>query len=489
MRNDQATKRIINPEELKSWFEGTSDIVIRSRFYKEKSLKHSLLFLYCPNLVDMKYINEVIFPNINAVFEQNSEYKSGLLSNLIEVTKLKASSNIKTEVEEKLFTGDLLIFSYELNELFFIPVANPPKRKPEESNLETSIRGPRDGFVENISDNMALIRQRLKTSSLKVMEYTIGQRSRTKLLLLYIDDILDPSILEDVKKRLDSIKLDIVGSSYELEELLYDNPFSIFPLMEYIGRPDYVVQSLTQGRFVILVDGNPTCLIGPTSFNQILFSPEDLHESFFYITLVRMLRFIAAFTTIFLPGFYISLTTYQLDQIPYSLVATLSVSRLGLPLSAPAEAFIMLTLFELFKEAGVRLPKAVGQTVAVLGGLFIGDAAIRAGLTSPTMLVIVAITVISGYTLINQNLAGNIVILRFIVLSLSAFLGLYGFFIALFFIIIILVSTESFGQPYLPYLTKPNIHDVFKNFLKLPLRFLKKRNQAYHPIDRERTKE
>jgi hypothetical protein len=489
MRNDQSIKKVIILDELKNWFEGSSDIVMRTRFYKEKSLKHSLVFLYCPNLVDMKYMNEVIFPNINAVFEKNGEFSIELLSNLLEVNKLKESNNIKTEVEQKLFTGELIIFSYELNELFFIPVSNLPKRGPEESNLETSIRGPRDGFVENSSDNIALIRQRLKTSSLKVKEYSVGERSRTKLLLLYIDDILNPSILEDVKKRLDSIKLDIVVSSYEIEELLYDNTYSILPLMEYIGRPDYAVQSLNQGRFVIIVEGNPTCLIGPTNFNQILFSPEDVHESFFYISLVRMLRFFAAFTTIFLPGFYIALTTYQLDQIPYSLVATLSVSRLGLPLSAPAEAFIMLVLFELFKEAGVRLPKAVGQTVAVLGGLFIGDAAIRAGLTSPTMLVIVAVTVISGYTLINQNLAGNVVILRFIVLSFSSFLGLYGFFIALFLLLIIMVSTESFGQPYLSYLSKPNKPDIIKNFLKLPLRFLKRRNQAFQPIDSNSPKE
>lgn len=489
MRNNQAIQKGINPDELKSWFEGSADIVMQSRYYKERSLKHSLLFLYCPNLVDMKYINEVIFPAINTVFENSDEFNCGLLIKLMEVNTLKEPTNIKAEVEQKLFTGELLIFSYGLNEIFFIPISGIPKRGPEESNLETSVRGPRDGFVENISDNMALIRQRLKTSSLKVIEYTIGERSRTKIFLLYIDDILNPSILEDVKKRLDSLKLDIVVSSYEIEELLYDNSFSIFPLMEYIGRPDYVVQSLNQGRFAIIVDGNPTCLIGPANFNQILFSPEDVHESFFYTSLVRLLRFIAAFTTIFLPGFYISLTTYQLDQIPYSLVATLSVSRLGLPLSAPAEAFIMLGLFELFKEAGLRLPKAVGQTVAVLGGLFIGDAAIRAGLTSPTMLVIVAVTVISGYTLINQNLAGNIVIIRFIVLALSAFLGLFGFFITLFFIMIILVSTKSFSQPYFSYLSTPNIQDVIKNFLKLPLRFLKRRNQAYQPIDSDSHKE
>ena len=197
----------------------------------------------------------------------------------------------------------------------------------------------------------------------------------------------------------------------------------------------------------------------------------------------------AIFTTIFLPGFYISLITFQLDQIPYSLVATISASRIGLPFSAPAEVFLMLFLFEIFKEAGVRLPKAVGQTVSVLGGLFIGDAAIRAGLTSPSCLVIVSITVISGYILTNQNMAVNVVILRFLVLVFSSLFGLYGFFIAFFLIITTVVSLESFGQPYMSYLSRPNTSDIIKNILKLPYRFMKKRNQAYQPIDSDSQKE
>ncbi|NRG43716.1 spore germination protein [Bacillus sp. CRN 9] len=475
----------VNIDQLKIWFEGSSDIVIRVKTYHDYTLE----FLYCPNLVDMKFMNEVIFPAINAVIDKHGDLSFETLNNVLEVSKLKNINNAKTEIEDKLFSGELLIFNHNINALFFIPVSHIPKRSPEESNLETSIRGPRDGLVENISDNMALIRQRLRTSSLKSIEYTIGERSRTKILLLYIDDIMNPSILEDLKNRLNSIKIDIVASSYELEEYLYDNVLSLFPQMENSGRPDFAVQSLTQGRFVILVDGNPTCLIGPTNLNQIFYSPEDAQDSFYYVSMMRLLRIIAIITTIFLPGFYIALINFQLDQIPYSLVATISNSRIGLPLSAPAEAFIMLVLFELFKEAGVRLPKAVGQTVAVLGGLFIGDAAIRAGLTSPSCLVIVSITVISGYILSNQSMSGNTVILRFFVLAFSSFFGLFGFFIAFFLILSMVVSLESFGQPYMSYLSRPNKEDIIKNIVKLPYQFMKKRNQAYHPVDRKSQKE
>lgn len=479
------TKNIISIEQLKIWFEDSSDTMIKTRNYQDQTLD----FLYCPQLVDMKLINEVIFPTINAVIEKNGHLNFELLNNVLEASKFKDLHNVKKEIEEKLFSGELIIFNHYLNDLYFLPVSNPPKRSPEESNMESSIRGPRDGLVENISDNMALIRQRLKTSSLKSVEYSVGERSRTKILLLYINDIMNPSILEDVKKRLDSIKVDSVASSYEIEEFLYDKTISIFPLMENSGRPDFAVQSLTQGRFVILVDGNPTCLIGPANLNQLLYSPEDAQDSFFYVSMVRILRLLAIFTTIYLPGFYISLITYQLDQIPYSLIATISASRIGLPLSAPMEVFIMLVLFELFKEAGVRLPKAVGQTVAVLGGLFIGDAAIRAGLTSPACLVIVAVTVISGYILSNQTMSGNIVILRFLVLAFSGLFGLYGFFISFFLILINVVSLESFGQPYMSYLSRPNAADIIKNMLKLPYRFMKKRNQAYQPIDSDSQKE
>ncbi|MGG0719041.1 spore germination protein [Robertmurraya massiliosenegalensis] len=479
MKKKQTNKveDIIN--QLSIWFEASSDIIVKEKTYQDITIK----FLYCSQLIDMNKLNEVIFPAIYHVWEKNGDVTHNQLSNVLEISKPQNLMDAKKEIEEKLFSGELLLFSHDLDDILFIPVSKFPKRSPEESNLESSVRGPRDGLVENISDNMALIRQRLKTSSLKSIEYSLGERSRTKIVLLYIDDIINPSILEDVKKRLESIKVDIIISSYEIEESLYDKTFSLFPLLDHSGRPDFAVKALTQGRFVILVDGNPTCLIGPANFNQTFYSPEDMHDSFFYTSIVRVFRFIAILITIFLPGFYISLISYQIDQLPYSLVATISASRLGLPLSAAMETFLMLALFELFKEAGLRLPKPVGQTVAVLGGLFIGDAAIRAGLTSPSCLVVISITVISGYILINQTISNNIVILRLFVLFISSLLGLYGFFLGFFIIITSLVSLQSFGFPYLANLSRPNSGNIIKSFIRVPLQFMKKRNQAYQPVD------
>lgn len=476
-------------DQIREWFKNASDVVIKEKIYPESQSKLPLVFLYCSNLVDIKYMNDVIFPAIKNVILVNGKLNKHDLFNELEVTQLEEQDHTKTEIEQKVFSGELLIINSENNDIFFLSVSNIPKRSPEESNIETSIRGPRDGFVESISDNMALIRQRLKSSSLKSIEYSIGEVSRTKMTLLYMDNKINSNVLEEAKKRLGAIKLDMVASTVEIEELLYDKTFSLFPLMDNSGRPDFAVYALTQGKFVILVDGNPTCLVGPITFNHLLFSPEDLHDSFFYISIIKILRLGAFLTTIFLPGFYISLITFQLEQIPYPLIATVSVSRIGLPLSAPVETFLMLVLFELFKEAGVRLPKAVGQTVAVLGGLFIGDAAIRAGLTSPSCLVIIAITVISGYTLINQNISGNIVILRYFVLLISSIFGIYGFFISMFLIATSVVSLESFGQPYISYLIKPNLTYRIKSAIRQPFQLLNRKNRTHNLFGNESQKE
>ncbi|MED3562145.1 spore germination protein [Bacillus xiapuensis] len=482
-------KSEINLSVLEDWFKNAFDVEQTTKYFDGKKKTYSLELFYCPYLVELNVINDIIIPKIREETSENGEINFERITNLVGATSLKKDKDIKFQIEQKLFSGELVIYDNDSNQIYFIIACNLPKRGPEESNTETSVRGPRDGLVENISDNMALIRQRLKTTSFKNIEYSIGARSKTKVILLYMDDIINPSILSEVQKRLESFDIDILSSSVQLEEMLYDYPYSIFPLMDYIGRPDYVVESLNQGRFAILVDGNPSCIIGPTNVIQLMFTPEDLNNSFFYISFVRILRVLAFVTTIFLPGFYVAVTAFHPEEIPFTLLATIFTSRVGLPMSGTMEVFVMITLFELFKEAGLRLPKAVGQTVAVLGGLIIGDAAIRAGLTSPSMLVIISLTVISGYTLINQNLAGNLVILRYFVLTLSSFLGLYGFFISIFVIGLFVVSLESFGQPYLSVFTLPTLSDLSRQFIRLPYKLLKKRNHYYNVKDTTRQKE
>ncbi|WP_275477439.1 spore germination protein [Bacillus coahuilensis] len=379
-------------ESLKDTFSKSEDFL---RIYHTVD-DETIEILFIESLVDQSFLNQYILP------EMRPNHITSVKETL---STLFQAQDVTTKTVEKLsallFTGALLFVTE--NALLSIMAPNIPKRAPEESSLETSIRGPKDGFVEDIKTNISLIRRRLNTSSLCLEKFTIGIRSQTKVVMMYIEDIIDPIVLEEARKRIDGVELDILVSVYELEAYIRDKPYSIFPTLNYTGRPDFIAQALNQGRFAILVDGNPTVTFAPSTLLLQTKSPEDLYSSYAYVSLERMIRLFGLIVAGFLPGIWIAFSAFNIEQIPYLLVATISVSRFGLPLSAPIEMFIVLSLFELFNEAGVRLPRAIGQTVAVLGGLIVGDAAIRAGLTSPTMLVVAAITYIASFTLVNQS--------------------------------------------------------------------------------------
>ncbi|MEC5308496.1 spore germination protein [Bacillus thuringiensis] len=476
-------------EGLYQVFEGINDVRISLKVFHNQNVQSEFLFLYCKGLSDSRTINQVVLPHFQQLIQGGQCVNIKTLNFLLEVYELTEHNNLKNELETRVFSGELIVLDCQTNHLFSISMANQPQRNVEETNMETTTRGPRDGFVESNEINVALIRKRLKTSSFVTKSYNLGKRSNTNIILLYIQDVINEELLADIQKKLEQLEIDIITSSYQVEELLYDKTFSLFPLVEYTGRPDFVVQSLNQGRFAILVDGNPSCLIAPVNFAFSLKTASDSNGSFFFTSFERILRVISLFFTIFLPGFWIALTAFQLDQIPYPLLAGIGVNRFGLPLPAPAELFVMLIFFDLFREASLHLPKSIGQTVAVLGGLIIGDAAIRAGLTSPSTLVIGSIAVISSYTLININLIGNITLVRLFILGLSSFLGIYGFFIGFFLLLVNLASLESFGYPYLAPFHNMNLGDILKNFLQLPVEFFKKRNGIYNPSDSDRQKE
>lgn len=201
------------------------------------------------------------------------------------------------------------------------------------------------------------------------------EKGKTKVVLMYLNDVIDKEVLHEIRTRLNGVELDILTSAYELESSVRDRPYSVFPTMDFSGRPDFVVQVLNQGRFALLVDGNPTVSFAPINLLLQTKSPEDTYISYAFVSIERLIRMFGIMVSGFLPGLWIAFSAFNIEQIPYLLVATISVSRFGLPLSAPIEMFIILFLFELFNEAGVRLPRAIGQTVAVLGGLIVGDAA------------------------------------------------------------------------------------------------------------------
>ncbi|WP_103143247.1 spore germination protein, partial [Effusibacillus lacus] len=336
------------------------DVKSQKLQFQTETGSRTALLLYCEGLADIKQIPQTIVPGLEELLSSDQPPDTWNVAPL----------SIETDLEiviAKVFQGALAVFVDGIGKAYLLDISNPPQRTPEEPNTEVSIRGPRDGFVEELTVNVALVRKRLKTRSLACEKFVLGRRSQTRAALLYMEDIINPQVRDEIRNRLSNINFDAVYTSSQLEEHLADSSFSIFPLFHYTGRPDHVVTSLLLGRFAILLDGLPTALIGPANLFLLLKSPEDFHVNFLYVIMERLVRFLGAVIAVFLPGFYIAITTYHQDQIPLTLLATFITARKGVPFPTPVEAFIMLTLFEILREAGLRLPGVIGQTLAVVG--------------------------------------------------------------------------------------------------------------------------
>lgn len=468
-------------DKLNNLFQNCADVVVR----QFTDMSTPITLVYCDGLTDQKTINEIVLPRLLSVdLSDNSSLSSKLALTLNEL----ALPVDPIQMEEPIFSGQLLILTGEddHSRLYTLDISSIPGRMPEESALESAVKGARDGFTEELSVNVGLIRKRLRTKSFCYEQFVFGERSHTKIALFYVEDVINPEILKTIQQRLNQIDVDgLVGSSI-IERTIMGSIPSILPLTDMTQRPDYVVTSLLNGRFAVMMEGSPVANIAPTTlFNQI-HSPEDASTPFFMVAMERLLRIFGLVVASLFPGFYIGLTSFNLEQIPLPLLATVAGTRVGLPLPAPLEAFMMIAMFELFNEAGRRLPRALGQTVTVVGGLIIGDAAIRAGVTSPTIIVAVAISVISSYMLVNTVLSSVTSLIRLFVLAFASFLGMYGFFIAAFILVIHLASLESYGVRYLSPVTPLKLGDAIQTVLMKPSYGRKKRPESLQTQDNTR---
>lgn len=464
------TYKKVKKSKLETFYATVQDSVDieYNNFFAGDSKHTRIEWLYCKTLIDLKYIDEFLLPKVISPNFSANDFLAD-----VPIYKEKLEKFTEEDVFSAIFNGKLVLVVNNI--AYTLLLRKLPNREPEEPVTEPTIRGPRDGFVEDVYTNIALIRRRYKSKSLTVETYVIGKRSNTDVAIVYDKDIINPEIITELKKRLKKVDVDILHTNQYLEEALSDHPFSLLPLFNYTARPDFAVESINAGRFVIIADGLPTVSIAPISVAHLFKSAEDANVNPYFATLERLIRLVSLFIATLLPGFWLALTAFNLDQIPYPFLATISVSRYGIPMSTPLEMFIMLILFELFNEAGVRLPKAIGQTVAVFGGLIVGDAAIRAGLTSPTMLVVVAITFISGFTLVNQSFSTAITIVRLCVVALSAVFGIFGVVLGFFLISLFMSSLQSFGVPYLATIAPLKLREIKKSFFRLPSLLYNKR--------------
>lgn len=461
---DSTAEEPLSAKMLKKVFEKNSDV--QQSLFKFNG--HQVELIYCAGLVNTDLLFNTL-PRLIEKYLTNLDEKpseESILENL-NLPSLETIDN-KVDAISDVFAGKILI-DFGLNgTLITADISKRPQRTPEDTKAESTILGPRDDFIEDINVNISLIRKRLRTTSLVFDEFTVGERSQTKVLLLYMDDIINQDTLTQITNKLNGISVDCLTSGTQLEELINDNPYAIFPRHKYTGKPDFAVQNLVSGRFVILIDGVATAYITPINFHLLFKSSEDREITYIFASLERFLRVSGLVVSTLLPGVWIALTTFHQDQLPLTLLATIVETRRGVPFPAPLEAFGMLLLFDLFREAGVRLPMAIGQILSVVGGLIIGDAAIRSGLTSPSMLVIIALSTVSTFTLIDQSLIGTISVIRFVSIIMSSIMGFFGVLVSFYFLLSYLGTIQVFGVAYLDGLNEFNKGTFLKTFFRLP---------------------
>lgn len=428
---------------LKKQFDNCADI----RFQTFEFPASNAMLITCEAMTDNHLFNEVVVPRLRMACQQKEQFDEAVLMQKLHLPQLLKIEDLQ-EAVTNVFSGFVLIYIENLNILLCSNIENKPNRSPEESNLEVTIKGPRDNFIEDLGVNVALIRKRLPTNSLSVEKITLGTRSKTKLAILYFNDIADLSILKQLKKQLSEIDTDVILSGELIMERMNKISYLI-PLNDSTGRPDFAMQSLVTGRFIILVDGIAYAIITPTNILALLKSGEDNDFPSIFSSLERLLRLICILIALLLPAFWLALTTFHQEQLPIQLLATVVQANTGSPLPAAIEMLGMLFMFELFREAGLRLPSILGGTISVVGGLIIGDAAIRAGITSPAMIVVIAISTIATFTLVNQSFVTTISMLRIVFIIITSILGLFGFFLSIYICLVYIANIRVFGVPYL----------------------------------------
>lgn len=322
-------------------------------------------------------------------------------------------------------------------------------RQVDRAELEPSEMGSQEGFVEDLLTNVVLIRRRLRTNKLQSEAVTVGNLSPADVRLLYVKGVVRDELLEEVRRRLREIDIDgIVGSNF-IEELTRDSPWSPFPSNVVTGRPDRVAGMLLEGHVAIVVDGTPLVNVVPGTLNAMLQTSDDYYHNFYVATFTRVIRWAAALVGMLASSFYVAAISYHHELIPTRLLFTIAAGREGVPFPPIVEALGMELAFELLREAGLRVPLQIGQAVSIVGVLVIGDAAVRAGLISPLMIVVIGMTAISTFAIPSIPLANTVRVLRFIFILLAGFLGLFGVLFGLMLLMAVLLSSRSYGVPYI----------------------------------------
>ncbi|HQA07653.1 MAG TPA: spore germination protein [Syntrophomonadaceae bacterium] len=414
------------------------------------------LLLYFDGLVDRQEVEFNLLKPLMLEMDMLRNQDGTLQEDVLESVRYRivTMAEIKTVTDynsicHHISSGDAVFLIDGIKEALVAGTRSWEGRGVERPENEVVVYGPKESFTETVRFNTAMIRRRIKSANLKIEGYIMGRVTKTDVVLCYISGIAPPNLINEIRSRLASIDTDAVLDPEYLQEFIADTQNTIFAQVEHTEKPDRVCGHLLEGRAAIIVDGSPTAMILPVSFPQFWIAAEDYYTPFIPASLYRIGRFTAFLLALLLPSLYVAITSYHQEMLPTALYLTIAAARQGVPFPIFVEAFLMEATFELLREAGLRLPRAVGPAVSIVGALIIGDAAVRAGLVSTPMVVIVAFTGIASFVAPNYNAALIIRIARFGFLAAAAALGFLGIMVVLILMLVRMASLSSLGMPYL----------------------------------------
>lgn len=463
-----------NYQQINAIFHNSTDVVIRRFCIGSQQIEALIVSL--EGMSEYQLINENI---LGPLMREAGNYKPSakitieyLINSALNLNGIQETTTMEEAVEAVL-KGNTVFFMDGTDIALIIKTQTWEHRGVQQPETEVNVRGPREGFTETLSVNISQVRRKIKDPDLSIESMKLGRRTHTEVCIVYIQDIANPKIVAEVRRRLRRIDIDAVLESGYIEELIEDAPMSIFPTVGNTETPDKFAAKVLEGRVGILIEGTPFALTIPLLFVESFQMAEDYYSRSFFTSMLRIIRIIALHITIALPALYVAIITFHPNVVPEPLLRTISITREGVPFPAFVEALLMGFFYEAFREGVAHMPRAIAQSVSIVGALILSQAVVNAGIISPIMIIIYSLTAVMGFLLPSQT--DQITLLRVPILIMGSFLGLFGVLWSYIFIIIHLASLRSFGVPYMAPFMPLTLKDWKDAFVRLPWSKLKTR--------------
>ncbi len=471
-----------NLKQIQSKLGNSPDLIIRN--YESLDHVNHAAAVYINGLIDMERVEDYITHALSFDSLQEKTESAATALERFSFAKGKALSIGKEKIVEDqnsllegLLSGDTMILFQGLTKAISVSTSGGEGRAVTEATTQVNIRGPKDSFTESLGTNLSLVRKRIKNPNLWIETLTIGAVTKTDVSIAHIHGLAKEETLQEIRKKLSEIHVDSILESGYIEQLIEENKYSPFPTIFNTERPDSVAGNLLEGRIALFIDGTPFVLIAPATFFMFFHTVEDYYQRYDISTLIRLLRFMCLLISLFGPAIFVAALNFHQEMIPTPLLINLASQREGVPFPVVVEVLLLEFTFEIIREAGIRMPSPIGQTVSIIGGLVLGQAAVQAGIVSPAMVIVVSLTGISSFATPAFNMALSVRLLRFVITFVSAYMGLYGIAIAGLILIAHLCSLRSLGVPYMSPVAPFAAGDQKDIFLRTPLHFMKTRRR------------